>query len=192
MAAKGYCTDSDVAGYLALTFTAGQMAQADLLIEQAEAYMDNQTSRGWLMGAQTDEEHYDPRHNLFLQYAPVTSVTTITGRSALGESEAALTEDVDYEVRDLTTGHVYLVTPFDYDRIQVDYTPVATVPDDLKLACVEIVAAWLRPHLNPGSFGLDSYSLPDMTVKFSRVQSSGPIPITAQMILDSHRYRIHG
>ncbi|MCP4415955.1 MAG: hypothetical protein GY805_04990 [Chloroflexi bacterium] len=190
MAAKGYCIADDVADLLGLTFTAAQTTQCNALIEQAEIYIDEETGRAWLTGAQTDEQHYCPSHNLFLLYAPVTSVATITGRTGIGESDAALTVDEDYEVRDATKGQIYLVSPGSYDRVQVDYTPVPTVPADLALACAEIVGNWLQAHLQPGSFGLDSYSLPDLTVKFSRGHSQAAVPPSAERILDHYRYRV--
>lgn len=191
MAAKGYCDADDVANFLAETFTAAQITQCEDLIEQAEIYIDEETGRGWLMGAQTDEEHYHPRYEVFLRYAPVTSVEAVTGRAGLGESESTLTLDEDYELRDLDNGLIYLVTPGSYDRVQVDYTPVATVPADLKRAIIEMVVAWMQPNLQPGSFGLDSYSLPDLTVKFARSHVQTATPPVAQRIIERYRYRTH-
>jgi hypothetical protein len=191
VAAKGYCVADDVADFLAQTFTAGQEAQCNELIERAELHIDNETNRGWLMGAQTEEAFYNPGNELHLRYTPVTSVDAITGRTALGESETALTVDEDYEVRDLEKGLIYIVSPGSYDRLLVDYTPSTSVPPDLKQACVEIVANWMQPHLQPGSYGLDSYSLPDLTVRFSRSHVQASVPPNAQRVIDHYRYRIH-
>lgn len=192
MAAKGYCTTADVASLLGVTFDAGQTTRCTTLIEQAEVYIDNETDRGWLVGAQTDEEHYCPPHRLFVRYAPIDSVTAITGRTGIGEDDTALVVDEDYEVRDAELGLVYLVSPGSYDLVKVDYTPTASVPADIKLACTEIVANWMQPTLNPGMYGVDSYSLPDLTVRYSRAHVQAAAPPTAMMILDRYRYRIHG
>lgn len=192
MAIKGYCTYADVADLLGLDLTSAQTSQTDALIERAESFLDRETGRAWLTGAQTDEEHYHPGRYIHLKYAPISSVSAVTGRSGIGETEETLTVNDDYEVRDTDSGLLYLVYPETYDRIRVDYTPVATVPAGIKLACAEIVANWLQSHLNPGTFGLDSYSLPDLTVKFSRSHVQSAVPPNAQRIIDLYRYRSHG
>lgn len=191
MAAKGYCTTIDVSDYLGLELSTAQVSQAEALIEAAEAFIDTETGRAWLTGAQTDEEHYYPTRYVYLKYAPVASVTAITGRCGIDDTDEALTAADDYEVRDLNKGLIYLVYPKSYDRIRVDYTPVATVPADIKLACTEIVANWLQPHLQPGTFGLDSYSLPDLTVRFARSHVQSVTPPAAAAILERYRYRTH-
>lgn len=191
MAAKGYCTAALVAAFLGKTFTTDQTTQANSLIERAEAYIDNQTGRGWLVGAQTDEAHFlGQKPWVFLRYTPVQEITAVTGRTAPGEDEAALTLDEDYEVRDLETGLIRLLVS-GYDRILVDYTPVATVPGDLVQAAIELVTNWLQPSLQPGTYGLDSYSLPDLTVRFSRAHVQEVVPPTVQQVIDSYRYRVH-
>lgn len=192
MAAKGYCTYTDVEEHLGLTFTAAQIAQCTVLIEQAETYLDGETNRAWLTGAITDEAYYRPGHKVYLKYVPVTSISAITGRDDLGEAETALTVDVDYEVRDLAEGYIYLEEPGDYDRILVDYTPTATVPNDIKLATVELIAGWMQPSLNGGLYGVDSYSLPDLTVKFNRAFNQSATPPVVQTIINRYRFRVHG
>jgi hypothetical protein len=191
MAAKGYCTADDVADLLGQTFTAAQETHCDNLIEQAEITIDEKTNRGWLVGAQTDEAFYRPGYRMFVRYAPLTSVDAITGRAGLGQAEETLTVDEDYEVRDLESGLIYLVYPTRYDRVLADYTPVNATPLDIKRACIELVAAWMQPHLQPGAFGLDSYSLPDLTVRFARSYVQMPLPPAVQETLEHYRYRVH-
>lgn len=189
MAAKGYCTAQDVEELLGLSFTAAQQYQADNLIERAETWIDTYTNRGWLVGVQTNEEHYTPASNeLWLKYAPVDSVASVAGRDGVGESETVLTVDDDYEVRDLNNGLIWLVYPNSYDRVRVTYTPTASVPGDITQAALELVAAWMQPSLSPGSFGLDSYSLPDLTVRFARSHVQAAMPPTVTAILDMYRY----
>ena len=191
MAAKGYCDVEDVEALLQRTFTTAQSAQCAKLIERMETFVDEETGRAWLTGAQTDEAHVVNSQNVFLKYAPVASVGTVKGRSGLGETETTLTVDEDYEVMDLSNGHIRLVSPGNYDRVRVTYTPVDTVPADLVQACVEIVANWLQPTLRPDSFGLDSYSLPDLTVRFSRSHVQQIAPPLAMKVLDRYRYPVH-
>ena len=191
MAAKGYCTTSDVADLLARTFTAAEEAQCAALIERAEAFIDGETGRGWLMGAQSNEVHFVDSQNVFLRYAPVASITSIVGRLDVGEAETTLVADVDYEVMDLAIGQIRLLYPRSYDRVRVTYTPVATVPADLVQAMIEIVSSWMTPTLSPGTFGLDSYSLPDLTVRFARSHVQSVAPPLASRIIDRYRYGVH-
>lgn len=191
MAAKGYCAYTDVETFLGKTFTAGQQTHCNNLIERAEIFIDNETNRGWLVGAQTDERFYSPSFHIFLRYTPVTSITAVTGRAALAETETTLTANVDYEVRDLASGHISLVTPGSYDRVMVDYTPVASVPGDIKEACIELVANWMQPALQPGTYGLDSIQLPDYTVRYARSHVQEAAPPTVQRVLDRYRYPVH-
>lgn len=189
MAAKGYTSALAIANFLGVTFTGGQITQAGVLIEQAEAMINGVTGRAFMMAAQTDEAFYYPRALVYLAYAPVTSVTAITGRAVWTETDAALTLGTDYEVRSLTDGLIWLAEPDSWQRILVDYTPVATCPADISLACTEIVANWMQASLQPGSFGLDSYSLPDLTVKFARSHAQSALPPNAAAILERYRYR---
>ena len=191
MAAKGYCTIQDVADFLQRTLSSNEEAQCSTLIERLETFIDEETGRGWLVGAQTNEVHYVTSQNILLKYAPVATISSIVGRSALGEAEAALVVDVDYEVIDLAIGRVRLVYPGSYDRIRVTYTPVGTVPGDLVQAFVETVATRLAPTLSPGTYGLDSYSLPDLTVRFSRNHVQEIAPAFPQHIIDRYRYGVH-
>lgn len=191
MAAKGYCTAALVAAFLGKTFTTDQTTQANSLIERAEAYIDNQTGRAWLVGAQSDEAHFLGQSPwVFLRYIPVQSISAVTGRAAPGGDEIALTLNQHYEVRDLETGLIRLMG-CGYERILVDYTPVNSVPADLVQAAIELVANWLQPSLQPGTYGLESYSLPDLTVRFSRAHVQEVVPPTVQQVIDSYRYRVH-
>lgn len=192
MAAKGYCEVEDVAELLARTFTDAQQARCAKLIENLEVDIDEATGRGWLAGVQTDETHFVNSQNVFLKYAPVASVATVKGRSGLGETETTLTVDEDYEVMDLGNGHIRLVSPGNYDRVRVTYTPVDTVPGDLVEAMIEYVAARMQTTLRPDSFGLDSYSLPDLTVRFARSHVQQETPPFPQRIIDRYRWPVHG
>lgn len=191
MAAKGYCTADEVADFLGVTFTAAQQTYCESLIERAEVDVDEETGRGWLVGAQTDEPFYYPPFHIYLKYTPVTSIQAITGRTGIGEAETVLTAEVDYEVRSLAEGHLFLVTPGVYERVQVDYTPVASVPGDLKEAFIELVALRMQPQLNVGMYGLDSYSLPDLTVKFARSHVQVALPPFVMRVLDRYRWPVH-
>jgi hypothetical protein len=191
MAAKGYCTIFDVTGITG-DLTAVQSARAASLIEVAEVYIDGELGRGWLVGTQTLEAIYLPSDYIKLRYWPVTSVTAVYGREGLDDIEDALTVDDDYEVQDLAAGIIRIYYPGYYDRIRVTYVPNDAVPDDIALATADLVAAWMLPTIQAGSYGLDSYSLPDLSVKFSRSHYQQPVPPLARAILDRYREPVHG
>jgi hypothetical protein len=200
MALKGYCSAADVADLVGLTFTSTQEAHAVRLIERAEGLIDLETDRAWLTGVLTDEAYFRAAYrlgHLYLRYAPVASVATLKGRAALGETETTLVADTDYEVMDLTGGLVRLLYPASYDRLRVTYTPVATVPALITQATAELVGAWMEPTLRPADWpdthGLESFTLPDLSVTFGK---SGPgagleFPPTVQSVLDLFRYQVH-
>jgi hypothetical protein len=192
MAAKGYTTKAKVATFLGATFTAGQDTYCDVLIEKAEIAIDNHCNRAWLTGVQTNETHWCPGYSLYVKYPPVTSVASVAGRSGLGETEETLTVDEDYEVRDLTSGLIHLVYPGSYDRVRVTYTPVATVPGPVEQATTELVAQWMQAHLRPDTYGLDSYTLPDLAVKFARSHVQEAVPPTVSWLLDDYVFPAHG
>lgn len=190
MTAKGYCTIGEVTAITG-DLTAAQMARAQDLIAAAETYLDGEMGRAWLVGTQTQEAHFYPATFLHLDYWPIGSVTAVYGRTSLGETEETLTADDDYEVQNLAAGIIRLTSPGSWDRVRVTYVPVDTVPEDVRLAAAELVASWLQPSLQPGSFGIDSYSLPDLTVKFSRSHYQAAAPPLAQRVIDRYRVPVH-
>lgn len=193
MASKGYCTYTDVEAFLGVDFTAAQQAQCEAMIEAAELDFDGETGRAWLTGAQTLEAHHvNNSADVWLKYAPLTTISAFKGRSGLGETETDLVADEDYEVMDLTTGHIRLVYPSLYDRVRVTYTPVTTVPADISQAIIEWVAARLQPTINPGFYGLDSVTLPDYAVKFSREHVQTMAPPNVRAVIDRYRYWVVG
>jgi hypothetical protein len=195
MAAKGYCTADEVAAFLGKTFTPAQETNCDLLIELAEVEIDEETGRGWLVGPQTDEIYYPSppgsfwNNVVFLRYTPLLTIEGITGRTGPGEDETGLAADVDYEVRDPAAGTIRLLNG-GYERLLLSYTPVDEVPGDIRQATIELVATRIQPQLQPGTFGVDSYSLPDLTVNFSRSHVQAAFPPTVQRVLDRNRYRV--
>jgi hypothetical protein len=190
MTIKGYCTTADVAAITG-DLTGAQMARATQLIEAAETWLDGEIGRGWLVGAQSEEAHFYPAEYLRLDSWPVTSITTVKARTGMGETETTLTVNVDYEVIDLAAGIIRIEAPGSYERIRVTYVPNDAVPADIRQAAAELTATWLLPTLNSGSFGLDSYSLPDLTVKFSRTHYQAAAPPLVAQIVARYREPVH-
>lgn len=190
MAAKGYTTYEQVTSLLGMALTSEQEAQMQSLLESAELAIDFHCRRAWLTGAVTAETTFAPYvgRYLYLKNPPVSSVASVAGRQGLGTTETTLTVDVDYEVRDLDVGLIWLWTPDAYDRIRVTYTPATTVPTLVSLATAELVCHWLRPTLLPGSIGADSIQLPDLTVKFE----AGDLPESIEAKLAPYRFEVVG
>jgi hypothetical protein len=198
---KGYCLIGDVGDFLGQSFTAPQAAYCVQLIARAEAYIDFFTNRGWLVGAQTAEAHQITHSPLvYLRYAPVATVTAVRGRGAVGDAEIDMVADSDYEIRSLENGLIVLLATAysqfrlrrdgQFSRIRVDYAPVAAVPAPITQATIELVALWMQPRLRPDSYGIDSYTLPDLTVRFSRSHVQEALPPTVQQILTQYRYPV--
>lgn len=190
MTAKGYCKVEDVTAITG-DLTAAQINRAATLIEQAETWLDGEIGRGWLVGEQSLEAHFLPADYLHLDLWPIESVAAVNGRSGLGETEETLTVDEDYEVQDLAAGVIRLVSPGSWDRIRVTYTPVDAVPGDVALACAELVANWMQPTLRPGTYGLDSYSLPDLSIKFARSHVQQSAPPFVRSVVDRYAESVH-
>lgn len=206
MAAKGYCVHTDVSGFLGLTFSSAANTYADSRVESAEEVIDAATKRGWLMGAQTLETHWLDEYwrgepyqyggltfggKLYVKYAPVASIEAVYGRMGLNSSNILLTVDYDYEVVDLSAGRLRLVFPSLYDRVQVSYTPVNTVPAAIRDAAAELIAWWMQPSLRPDTYGLYSVSLPDISMRFA-FHDVDAIPPSVQDKLDRFTYPVHG
>lgn len=185
MAAKGYTDQGQVAAYLGLTLTPAQNLQAAALLAAAEARVDGHCHRAWLVGARTDEEHYAPSfgRELFVRFPPVATVDAVKGRLGFLATEAALVAGVDYEVRDLGQGRLWLRAPGYYDRVRVSYTPLATVPEEVRLATTIVAADLLSAALRPDTFGIESYTLPDLSVKFAAWSAGRALPPAAEALL---------
>lgn len=190
MAAKGYCSTTEVANFLGVTFTAGQITQCSALIEAAEVAFDGETNRAWLTGAIADETHWWPQGRVFLNYPPVATLGTVKARprTLTGLTDEVLVADTDYEAISLTTGEVSLAEPFLYDRVKVSYTPVATVPADIRQAIIEWVAAQMQASLNPDTYGVERVTLPDYSVQFSRAIMNGTMPPAVKAVADRYRF----
>jgi len=194
MAAKGYCTAANVADFLGVTLTAGQQTYALALLETVELLIDGETGRGWLEGAQTDETFRPadwPDGLIYLVYTPVntTVALVVEGREAWDGDDAALVEDTDYEVIDGAGGVLRLIDPYQWARITVDYTPVATVPAPVRDAAAEWVGILMQPVLNgtAGMAGVEAFTLPDLSIKFAKggAAGSGEIPSTVALKLSA-------
>jgi hypothetical protein len=191
MEPKGYTGAGKVAAFLGVAFSAEQAAHCTTLARRAEERIDRFCNRAWLVGEQTDEAHYRPSGAVYLKYPAIESVEAVKGRAGVGADEETLALGTDYEVEDLEAGLIRLFSPLRFDRVRVSYTQADSVPGDVEQAATELVAYWMRPHLQPGTYGVQSYQLPDLQVQF-RAYAAEALPASVEALLEPHRFVVHG
>jgi len=188
MSAKGYCTTAEIESFLGVTFTAGQVTQCAAQIEATEVAFDRESNRAWLTGAIVDEAHWWPARKLFVNYSPMATLTSVKGRLRGLTTDDVLVAGDDYEVIFLATGEIYIFYPQLYNRIKVSYTPVATVPADIRQAIIEWVAAQMQPSLNPDSFGVEKITMPDYSIQYSKAVLQGVMPPAVAAVARGYRF----
>lgn len=172
MAAKGYTTKALVAAELGRTFTGAQDTQCDGLIEEAEAFIDRMTGRAWLVtSAVTDEVHTPVDGVVYLDRAPILSVTAVKVRSrSIGATDTSLVAGSTYELLDLSRGIVSVGDYGDDVIVKVSYTHTSPlpVPKDVQRAATLLVAGWMLPRLDPAMANIESVSVGqgDVSVKY--------------------------
>lgn len=159
----GYTTVSDVELHYGNTLSEVQRAQVEALIPVVEEYIDGATGRTWNAGAVTAEDHYLPTGPLlWLRRAPLASTPalTITVRDSMEDTtDTTLTAGTHYELRNLTTGEVYLPSWVDYYRVRAAYTPASAINEQVKLAASLLVLHYMRDSLNGLPAGISKYSV---------------------------------
>jgi hypothetical protein len=183
--ARGYCGTSDVENYLGASFTGTQASLCASLITRVETLIDAETGRSWLSGSVGSEVHYEP-WPLVLKNAPIVSVQQVLARS--GTSEITLAADSDYEIEDADEGTIRLDGASAYNRFRVNYTPASAVPEPIRQACIEWTAFKMQPSLRTDVLGIESFTLPDYSVKFTREFAYGNIPTSVREVLDMYAY----
>jgi hypothetical protein len=187
---KGYSNPDRVARHLGVTFTPAQLQEAEAAVAAAEAWIDRRTGRAWLTGAIASETHWtNGAQHIYLRAAPVASVTSVTARSSMYDTpDTELVVAEDYELRSLENGWVYLVGGTSYDRVTVEYTPAAPVPEDIALAATMLAAHWLQPQLSGMLPGIRSYSVGgELQVEFADAVATLGVPAEATALVDQYR-----
>jgi len=207
--AKNFCTADDIGVFLGRTFTAEQLQAINALIPRAERFIEQECNRQWSSGPVINETIFAPYgldppsfftssiagwvpigSAIFLKETPVQSVQRVQGAGWLTSPDVTLIEGQEWEVRDLEMGLLRLTVPSAYYRLKIDYTPVAACPPDITQAAIALVSTWLRPMLNPDTFGTSWYQTPDISVHFSSGASSLGVSEDIQAILDNYRFRV--
>jgi hypothetical protein len=203
VAARGYTDRDRVAAELGRTLTPDQAVQCDDLIEEVEAYVDNETGRAWLVPSPVAaEQHVPVGPFVYLHNTPVSSVTAVTIRSsAVGAAETALVAGTGYELVDPATGLLSLSSYPLSDPVvngpafvpgaivKVSYTFATPVPADIRRAATLLAAHWLTPRLEPGLGPYESVSVGqgDLSVKYRDLRAAPAVPSAVDAILANYR-----
>lgn len=190
--AKGYCTRTDVANLLGITFTSTQNTEADTLINMAEQYIDRETRRGWIIPPIVNERYNLRTSTLYLRYRPIASVQQIRTRTtAINDLLSTAIANVDYEIFDLNLAQINFQPGYAGPRAVafVDYTPnLNAVPADINYAATLIVANTMFPVLNPGIYGIAKGVVDrDVQMTYTDQASQLRIPEQAREIIVGYR-----
>lgn len=179
--------------------------EADLE-SKVEQYIDRESKRlkliggayvgGWMNGIITRDLYHVIDGSILLNFTPVASVATITGRTdSIGDPEVPVVADIGYELFDPALGVVnfedgFGAWPSPYAQyVFVTYTQVAYVPADVSWAANEIIGQTiLRSGVMKGRFGLREVITDDTTMTFDT--STGLtlcVPDESRNIIESYR-----
>jgi hypothetical protein len=170
--AKNYTTVARVASHLGAALSADQQAEAAMLIDAAEAWIDQRTalygapsnvwgtSTGTLPSATETREITGPY--LYLR-TPVASITSVTARPPIvGNAATTLLANSAYELVDAAQGALWFSSAYVGWEATVTFVPAAAarpVPATIVLAATKLVAFWLRPALGEAGGDVKSYSV---------------------------------
>lgn len=172
MASKGYTTPADVASQLGRTLTADQIVYlTNRIIPAAEEWVDTIGGRAYGAGVVTAEQLVMGGQYTWLSKAPVTSVQRVRGyywgRSA---ADIAVVNEGYWSLVDPASGYIRIPTWRDFEYLEVDYTPDASIPERIKLATAIVCGVYMRTVLHPETEWLTDYaSGQDVRLKFRTI-----------------------
>lgn len=192
-----YALAADVATELGRTLTGPQTTQATDLIASAQAVIDAYCRRTFEASTLiTDELHLVEGPYLYLDQAPIASVSSVKVRSTgIGSALTTLVAGTGYEVLSAADGVISLSPGYDVVSslgedltgmyALVTYTPAVTVPADIKRATVLLVAGWMQGSLDGGMAGVKRFQVGgELTVEYA---TSADLPAPVLAILKHRR-----
>jgi hypothetical protein len=189
-----YADAADVATYLGRDLSDAEVAQVQIAIDAASAFVDSYTGRTWTGAAIVAELHTVFGPYVYLDRTPVTAISAVTSRTAdIGAVPATLAAGSDYELLDAERG---LVRHSAADRsiLAVSYTVTAIVPDPVKLATTMLAAGWLAvtSDTNRSSADLKRYSVGgELTVEYFDLNAAGSgVPAQVAALLNGYRQAV--
>lgn len=167
--AKGYTTPEAIASQLGRTLTTEQVEYVNtLIIPATEQWIDDNTGHPYGESAVVAENLVMSGPYTWLSKAPVTSIEAVRVYYWNQQPSDMFTLDPNYYLlRDPSTGYFWLPSWRDFQHIEIDYTPNATIPDSVKLAAAMVAGVFMRTALHPETEWMTDYaSGQDLRVKF--------------------------
>lgn len=176
-----YLDDADLSAYLGRDLTAAESAQSAAVIDAASAWVDQYMGRTWAGSAVTGETHTLYGDVVYLDRAPVASVSAVTLTPRwIGATPIALTAGSNYALYDARRGVLLVYSWRHAALVTVDYTTSAdSVPADVKLAATILSAQWLSLTGDPNrsSDDIKSYQVgQELQVTFRDAPKGGVDP----------------
>ena len=151
-----FATASDLAAYLQQDFTAEETATADLALNLATAYVRNVVGQSITQATSTITLHVPDEPTTFLQLPqrPATAVNAVT-ISGTTVNDYTVLPGTLYRANGWSTGRSFRGAPV---TVTVTYTHgYATVPDDIKAACLYVAAQIFANPTGVESVAIDDY-----------------------------------
>lgn len=163
-----YATAAELAAYMGRSaFSGSQLTQANLYLDAATSWIDDQTGRTWSITSPITELHTINGNYLYLNHKPITDVTSINVRPNYpGSSDTLLVADVGYEILDAAKGLIAFSSTYPWLGTEayrnyvaeVIYTHAIAVPANIKLACMMLAAIIMNNTINPAQQRIRSYN----------------------------------
>jgi hypothetical protein len=160
---RGYTSRPLVETDLNITLTAAQQAACELLLEPAEAWIEQHTGYVWAdTAAVVDEQYALEGPVLYLARRPVASVQAVRVRAhSIGATDTLLAAGAGggYELADAQRGVLLVNSAYVGDLVKVSYTPLVPVHPLVRAAATRLVGFWLRPALDGVGGDVQEYSV---------------------------------
>lgn len=193
---KGYTSVEDVAEYLNREFTPAQNALCDKLIDVVEELIDVETTISFNPSEQQSDNFFEPSPLITVANPPIdiTKPYSVSARSNFTAEVVPLHEGTQFELRSAKLG-VFYVAFLDYnsiidpqwygryDRVQINYWTIPTVPRRVWLAANISVAHYMRASLNDEIPGLARFGNGELLTMYTTKVMEEGLPAEATRLL---------
>lgn len=168
MSLKGYTDADSVAAQLGRTLTDVQIGHLETVVLPAvEEWIDIYGGRAYGVGPVTHEVQQMASAYTWVKNAPIVSVDAVRGYY-YGQVPSNLIDVPWYRWRliDADIGQIYMPWWYLYAYIEIDYTPLTTIPARIRLAASILAGVFMRTVLHPQSEWLTDFaSATDVRIK---------------------------
>jgi hypothetical protein len=169
MASKGYTTPERVQSQLGRTLTDAQIEYlTESVIPAAEEWIDTAGGRVYGSGVVVAEQLVMGSQYTWLSKTPVASIERVRGYYWGQQPGDIITLNTVYwTLVDAQSGYLRIPGYRNYQYLEVDYTPDATIPERIRLATAIVCGVFMRTVLHPETEWLTDYaSGQDVRFKF--------------------------